>query len=94
MKYIGLFLILICSINSAFALDFSVGSKAQSVTADELNNLLRQGKDNYKGSKIIISKDAKIPQPIEKKWVIRKLSGESVPEKGEPSESVIYIKSF
>ena len=45
-------------------------------------------------SRIVISKDAKIPTRFQKKFDEMKLSGETVPSVGDKADDVIFIKSF
>ena len=88
-------LFIVLSLNNARALDFEKGSAVdKEVHPRLLRNVLRGGNDSVKGIKIVISKDAEIPKSFENKWSERKLSGASIPETGEPSDDVIFIKSF
>lgn len=79
---------------SALAIDYVAGVKAGDVPPRLLRNLLRQGKAEHNGAKIVYSKDTKVPSGLAKKWNAKKLSGGSVPTVGEAGDNTIFIKEF
>lgn len=93
MKLLTLAL-LVC-LSPLYALEFEVGSKVSvKVDKDKLSKALNQGKDNYEGVEIVVSKSVKIPLKIEKKWVLKVLSSENVPKKGDKRDDVIFVTKF
>ncbi len=89
MRKLLAILLLMLGTSSVMALEFD-GDVPKMV----LRKLLLQGKAEYNGKKIVISKDAKVPDSFQKKWDEKKLSGETVPAVGEPGANVIFVKSF
>lgn len=90
MKILYIITTALClTLSHAFALDYT-GDVPKLV----LRKILLQGKAEYKGKKIVISKDAEVPSSFLKKWDEKRLSGGEVPSVGDPSDDVIFIKSF
>ncbi|MCB9061662.1 MAG: hypothetical protein H6622_09090 [Halobacteriovoraceae bacterium] len=89
------FLFFFLIINSLRAFDFLVGKNiSKKIDPIKLRSLVYQGKDSYEGIEIVINENTKVPLKIEKKWVLRVLSSENIPKKGNRSPEVIFVKSF
>ncbi len=95
LKYFIYSLILVMSLSTGHAIEFKKGANVtQDFHPRLLRNVLMGGGDTIEGVKIVISKDAVVPDTFTKKWNERKLSGGTIPEVGSPSADVIFIEGF